>query len=64
MSKTKIEELDTWVRIYNVFKRKGYNYIEDILNLSEEELLKLFSGSQRTLWQLQEDIKNYQNKCV
>ena len=46
---TTIEELDLSVRSYNCLKRAGINTVEDLINKSEEDMMKVRNLGRKSL---------------
>ena len=44
-----IEELDLSVRSYNCLKRAGINTVEDLINRSEEDMMKVRNLGRKSL---------------
>ena len=57
-----IEELELSVKAYNCLKRGGYNTLEEIVNMSEEDFLKVRNMKQETLSEIMEKIEPYREK--
>ena len=45
-----IEELDLSVRSFNCLKRAGINTVEDLINKSEEEMMKVRNLGRKSPW--------------
>lgn len=56
---TSIHELDLSVRAYNCLHRVGYNYIEDLINLEEEDLYKIRNLGHKCMKEIQEKLETY-----
>ena len=54
----KIEKTITNSRILYALKRYGYNYVEDLLNLSEDEILKIPNIGKKSADELIDFLKN------
>lgn len=60
MKKTSIYILDFPVRVLNLFARLGIEYIEEINNYTEIDLLRLNNVGPKTIEDLKRTIKNYE----
>lgn len=52
----KIDELDFTVRTYNALKRGGINTVEELVNLSDDELMKIRNFGSRCLMEVHERL--------
>lgn len=52
-----LEELDLTVRTYNILKRSGINSINDITELTRDDLLKLKKFTTKQLREVREEIQ-------
>ena len=55
----KLEKAINNSRILYALKRYGYNYVEDLLDLSEEEVLKIPNIGKKSADELIDFLKNY-----
>lgn len=53
-----IEELDLSVRSFNCLKRAGINTVEDLINKSEEDMMKVRNLGRKSLEEVVEKLKN------
>ena len=54
----KIEELDISVRTWSCLKRAGINYLENLTNMTEEDLMKVRNIGRRSMEELKQVLKN------
>ena len=53
-----IEELDLSVRSFNCLKRAGINTVEDLINKSEDDMMKVRNLGRKSLEEVVEKLKN------
>ena len=52
-----IEELDLSVRSFNCLKRAGINTVDDLINKSEEEMMKVRNLGKKSFDEVKEKLK-------
>lgn len=55
---TSVEDLDLSVRAYNCLKRAGINNVQDLINKSEDEMMKIRNLGKKSLKEVIEKIKD------
>ena len=53
-----IEELDLSVRSFNCLKRAGINTVEDLINKSEEDMMKVRNLGRKSLEEVEQKLQD------
>ncbi len=59
-----LEYVDLSIRSYNMLKRRGINYLIELVGMTEDELLRVCSRSRKTTTEIMDKVENFTGEGI